>query len=219
MRKPKIFENQNNSLLYRFLTFPGKDSNTVRHQALLAHRIISSSARVTFLISLVVTLCFYPHIPAETGVHFIGLGFMPEIHGFSENIHRILYEYQEIDVIAAKVWLFYPYAITGLILLAGMLLPRLAGRLNNKRFSENTKSILIDGLKLTLDIVGLVYTLYFCGVWTVQILRQQPMRVLFTFLFVILTILAFMDMVLFTVMLYADERKKHKNDSSSNTKN
>ena len=102
MRKPKLFENQNNSLLYRFLAFPGKDSDTVRHQALLAHRIISSSARVTFLISLVVTLCFYPSIPAETGVHLIGVAFMPETHGFSAKIHRFLHEYQEIDVVAEK---------------------------------------------------------------------------------------------------------------------
>ena len=83
--------------------------------------------------------------------------------------------------------------------------------MNEKRFSENSKLMLIDGLKLTLYIVGLVFTLYFCVIWTVQILRQQPMRVLFTQLYAVLNELAFLDMVLFTVMLSADERKKHKN--------
>ena len=73
---------------------------------------------------------------------------------------------------------------------------------------------LTEALQLTLDLAGLVFALYFCGIWTVQILRQQPMRVLFTRLYLVLVLLAFLDLIFFTVMISADERKKRqqKND-------
>ena len=211
----KLFSAENNSLLYRFLASPGKDGETVMRQTRRVHMVLSTLAQGIFAVSLVVTLCFYPGLPAETGVHFIGLAYMPETHGFSEAVHRILHEYQEIDVYAAKSWLFYPYCVTGAMLLAGLLLPKLAAKVKTKNMSESARRKLIEGLRITLDVVGLIFALYFCGVWTVQILRQQPMRVLFTELYAVLTLLAFLELILFLVMLSHEDRRKQTNEHKS----
>ncbi len=210
MSRAKLFSPESNSLLYKLLADPKKDGETVLRQARLIHRIMSTAARGIFLVSLIVTVCFYPGLPAETGVHFIGLAYMPGTHSFSEELHRTLYEYQEIDVVSGKAWLFYPYGVTGVMLLAGLLLPRLAGKVKAKSLSESARMKLTEALQLTLDLAGLVFALYFCGIWTVQILRQQPMRVLFTRLYLVLVLLAFLDLIFFTVMISADERKKRQ---------
>ena len=106
MSRSKLFARENNCLLYRLLADPEKDDETVLRRARLIHRIISTAARGIFLVSLIVTVCFYPGLPAETGVHFIGLAYMPKTQSLTEELHRILYGYQEIDVVADKAWLF-----------------------------------------------------------------------------------------------------------------
>ena len=202
----KLLASENNSLLYRFLAAHEKDDKTIKRQAGIIHRTISTAARVIFLVSLVVTACFYPKMPAETGVHFIGLAYMPETHGLSEALHRIFTEYQEIDVISSKALLFYPHVVTLVMLLAG-LLPRLAKKIKAKNLSESARVKITEALRISLDIAGLIFAVYFCGIWTVQILRQQPMRVLFTELYAVLTLLTFFDLIIFTVMITNDEHK------------
>ena len=140
---------------------------------------------------------------------------MPETNSLHERLMRILNEYQEIDVTAAKWLLFYPQLITLVMLAAGMILPVTAGRVR-ARMSKSAQLRIIEGLRIALDTAGLIFSVYFCGVWTYLILRQQPMRVLFTEIYAVLSLMTFAELTAFAVMVSKDEKTNKKRKNTGN---
>ncbi|MBQ8967701.1 hypothetical protein [Ruminococcus sp.] len=165
------------------------------------HRVVFVLEICLFFFGLVRLLTVYGGLPAQTGIHFKGEAYIIEDMSFSETIHTILHGYQPIDVTGSKIMLFYPFVISAAALLFDIIIPKIAGRLAKRRSSDNAEvSVRIwAALQTALDISAFSAVLYFSILWNEYMIRQLPMRMLFTHSYGFLIVLSLADMVFFTV--------------------
>ena len=179
----------------------GKDTAERRSEKL--HRILSVIEICLFFFGLVRLLIVYGSLPAQMGIHFKGEGYIIEDMCFSEKMHMILHGYQPIDLTGSKIMLFYPFAISAAALIFDMIIPKIANRLVGGRSSVNAEvSVRIKAaLQTSLDISAFSAVLYFSIIWNEYMIRQLPMRMLFTPMYAYVIIITLFDLVFYAVLV------------------
>ena len=130
----------------------------------------------------------------------------------AERLHGILRTYQPYDVTGNKILVFYPFFVSAAALLLGGWTIILLRRIVSRRALENSglKLRVISGLQIAFDISAFIVTLYFCGVWADRVIRQLPMRMLFTYIYGFGVIMIFFDLIIFAVDMKLTYRKKEE---------
>ncbi len=82
----------------------------------------------------------------------------------------------------------------------------------SRRTAENSglKLRVISGLQIAFDISAFIVTLYFCGIWADRVIRQLPMRMLFTYIYGFGVLVIFFDLIIFAVDMKLTYRKKEE---------
>ncbi len=206
----------NSSLLYRFLVGSGRDDETLKQQTDHIHKILSVIAWGLLIVSLTRTALVFRSLPEQMGIHFLGMKWLTEDKGIAERFAVLLHGYQELDVTATKWLVFYPHGITLAALAANRLFVHIAGKVRtNEKLGESRSFKLRLALMLTLDIACLDVSIYFCAVWTELILRQMPLRALVTFAYAYIILMAFLELIMFAVMLRRGGKQEDINGNNT----
>ena len=130
----------------------------------------------------------------------------------AEKLRETFHAYQPYDVTGNKVLVFYPFFVSAAALLLGGWTIVLLRRIVSRRTAENSglKLRVISGLQIAFDISAFIVTLYFCGIWADRVIRQLPMRMLFTELYAMGIMLVFYDLIIFAVDIRMTYRKKEE---------
>lgn len=116
-----------------------------------------------FLISLIRMLLAYGTLPNEIGVHFGGDG--------------------NFDVIADRIFAFYPYVVSIIMLLFCEILTWVIEKVKTGlRMSRKGEEQLKGTIKVFLDIFKLCNVVFYSGIWADSVIKQQPMSMFVTML-------------------------------------
>ena len=189
----------------------GDDKTVIGHTA-LCHIIFRTFSWIIFDISFLRMLFVYHKFPKETGVHFKSISEMTAGMSAAERLHEILHSCQPYDVTGNRILVFYPFFVSAAALLLGGWTIILLRRIVSRRALENSglKLRVISGLQIAFDISAFIVTLYFCGVWADRVIRQLPMRMLFTYIYGFGVLVIFFDLIIFSVDMKLTYRKKEE---------
>ena len=180
-----------------------KGKDTVKRRSQKLHRVLFISELCLFFFGLTRLLLVYGGLPAQIGIHFKGEAFVTEGMNFSEKMHMVFHGHQPIDVTGSKIMLFYPFAISAAALLFDIIIPKTANRLAKRKSSDNAEvsTRLSAALQTALDISAVTVVVYFGIIWNEYMIRQLPMRMLFTYSYGFLIVLSLADMVFYTALV------------------
>ena len=188
------------------------DDKTVLGRTALIHIIFRAISWVIFDISLLRMLFAYRKMPEQTGVHFKSVHEMTSGMTLAEKLCETFHAYQPYDVTGNKVLVFYPFFVSAAALLLGgwtiVLLRRIVSR--RKSESDGVKLRVISGVQMAFDISAFIVTVYFCGIWADRVIRQLPVKMLFTELYAMGIMLVFYDLIIFAVDIRMTYRKKEE---------
>lgn len=189
----------------------GDDKTVIGHTA-INHIIFRALSWLIFDISLLRMLFVYHKFPNETGVHFKSVREMTAGMSVAERLHEILHTYQPYDVTGNRILVFYPFFVSAAALLLGGWTIILLRRIVSRRTAENSglKLRVISGLQIAFDISAFIVTLYFCGIWADRVIRQLPMKMLFTQIYAIGVALVFFDLIIFAIDMKMTYGKKEE---------
>ena len=180
-------------------------ADTVKRRSQRLHRVLLILGICLFLFGLARLLLVYNSLPAELGVHFRGEALVVEGMSLSERFRAELHGHQPYDIKGRKIMLFYPFAVSAAALAASVFIPKFVNRFGRGNSETNTR--IKAALQTALDISALAVTVYFSIVWNEYVIRQLPMRMLFTKLYAFLVGLTAVDLIMYAVIV----SKRYKN--------
>ena len=189
-----------------------KDDDTVKGRTAIVHIIFRALSWLIFDVSLVRMLFAYRKMPKQTGVHFKSVREMTAGMNMAEKLHEIIHAYQPYDVTGNKWLAFYPFLVSAAAMLLGgwtiVLLRRVANRRDNE--NDGMKLRVVSGVQIAFDISAFIVTVYFCGIWADRVIKQLPMKMLFTDIYADAVFIVLLDLIIFAVDMKLTYRKKEE---------
>lgn len=159
------------------------------------HCILFSANIIVLVASLVFYLIKWHELPAEIGMHFDSDG--------------------NYDVIASKLYGFYPHLIGGSIISGFAFADHLIVKKHSGlQISETGEMLFKSGLLLTLDFFALMWSIYF-SLWSYAVSLQQPLNT--RLIGCILSVLSVPVLVGIIILLIIVQKYKIKNVNSTVT--
>ena len=122
----------------------------------LPHIIMTLAAWLLFIGCLIRFLAAYGSLDDEIGVHFAGNG--------------------SFDVIDKKIFGLYPFVVSSVSLLIGLVLRLLVKKVDvGKNVTEKGDMLMRFALTLYIDFSQLVMVVFFAGVWSGCVIAQHPL--------------------------------------------
>lgn len=186
-----------------------RGADTVRRRSDRLHRVLFIIEICLFFFGLARLLLVYGSLPEQTGIHFKGAAYIVEDMTIREQLETELHGYQPIDLWGKKIMLFYPFVISGAALIFDIIIPKTVNKLSKGRSSENGEvgTRIKAALQTALDISALAVVVYFSIIWNEYIIRQLPMRIMFTSIYALVVEITLADLILYSVII----SKRYKN--------
>ena len=156
-------------------------------------------------------------LPDEIGVHFLSSSELSEGMTFFQKYTLIFNGHQPYDVYGNKLWLIYPYGVTLGVLICCMIAVRLVSKIKKTGLEEKQRDKFMAAVKLALGAEQLIFSLYFCVAWVEYVVRQLPMRYLFTILYIECAIGGFLFLLAYALILKGESDKEKKAAKAENT--
>lgn len=120
-------------------------------------KIVSIIIWIMFLTFLVRMFVAYPSLPSEIGVHFSKDG--------------------SFDVIASKRFAWYPYVVSGIVLLLGGLFDFLIGKIKvGFRVTQVGEEQIKNVVRVFLIAIKTGTVIFFSGIWADCVIRQRNLN-------------------------------------------
>lgn len=178
------------------------------------YKYMSLAAWAMFVYGVIRMLTALKGMPDEMGVHFLGSKYIVEDMTFFQKYTFILHGHQPYDVKGPKLWAFYPHAVTLGMLIFCMIAVRLVSKIRKTGLGEKQRDKFMAAVKLALGAEQLIFSLYFCVIWVEYVVRQLPMRYLFTILYLECALGGSLFLLAYALILKGESDKEKKAENT-----